>query len=304
MNHLYTVLWIIFSASTLVNAQQDPLYSQYINNPFVINPAYGGMTNNLSAAINYRYQWTGFEGSPKTFNANAHIALADNRMGAGFLAISDQLGASTTNEFFGTYSYRLQLDKRNSLSFGLQGGISNYQTDNDKVNPLDSNDPLFQGTISKTVPNLGAGLILSSDKYFISLSIPRMLEASLQEDGIAASQYSRHIYAMGSYLFILSERIRLRPSVLLKYVSGAPASIDLNATFIIHENYQMGLLTRDFNTYGFLGQVVIKDSFRFGYVFEVPTGSSVGSNFVTHEVTLGIRLNALPFHSNHSVLSF
>jgi type IX secretion system PorP/SprF family membrane protein len=270
----------------------------------VINPAYGGMTNNLSVAINYRYQWTGFEGSPKTFNANAHLALADNRMGAGFIAISDQLGASSTNEFFGTYSYRLQLDKRNTLSFGLQGGISNYQTDNDKVNPQDSSDPLFQGTLSKTAPNLGAGLVLSSDKYFLSLSIPRMLEASLEQDGIQASQYSRHIYAMGSYVFMVSEHIRLRPSVLLKYVSGSPASVDLNAAFIIHENYQVGFLTRDFNTYGFLGQVVIKDSFRFGYVFEVPTGSSVGSNFVTHEVTLGIRLNALPFHSNNSVLSF
>lgn len=304
MKHLYTLLCITLSACTLVNAQQDPLYAQYINNPFVINPAYGGMANNLSATINYRYQWTGFEGSPKTFNANAHMSLADNRMASGFIAISDQLGASTTNEFFGTYSYHLQLNKRSTLSFGLQGGISNYQTDNDKVNPQDNSDPLFQGTISKTTPNLGAGIILSTDKYFISLSIPRMLEASLQEDGIAASQYSRHLYAMGSYLFILSERIRLRPSVLLKAVSGAPASIDLNAAFIIHENYQAGLLTRDFSTYGFFGQIQIKDSFRFGYVFEVPTGSSVGSNFVTHEVTLGIRLNALPFHSNHSVLSF
>jgi type IX secretion system PorP/SprF family membrane protein len=304
MKHLLTLAWVILSTVPMVYSQQDPLYTQYINNPFVINPAYGGMTNNLNASINYRYQWTGFEGSPKSFNANGHMALADNLMGAGFLAISDQLGASTTNEFFGTYSYRLQIDKRNTLSFGLQGGISNYQTDNNKVNPQDSSDPLFQGTLSKTAPNLGAGLILSSDKYFVSLSIPRMLEASLEEDGIQASQYTRHIYAMGSYLSFLSERIRLRPSILLKYVSGSPASVDLNAVFIIHENYQVGLLTRDFNTYGFLGQVVIKDSFRFGYVFEVPTGSSVGSNFVTHEVTLGIRFNVLPFHSNNSVISF
>jgi len=298
------ILLFILALSISAHAQQDPLYAQYINNPFVLNPAYGGMANNMSASINYRYQWSGFEGSPKTFNANAHISLADNRMGAGFLAISDQLGASSTNEFFGTYSYRLQLDKRNTLSFGLQGGISNYQTDNDKVNPQDLSDPLFQGTISKTAPNLGAGLILSSDKYFISFSIPRMLQASLQADGIQASQYSRHFYALGSYLFILSERIRLKPSVLLKAVSGAPASIDLNAAFIIHENFQLGLLTRDFSTYGFFGQMQIKDSFRFGYVFEVPTGSSVGTNFITHEVTLGIRLNALPFHSNSSILSF
>lgn len=28
--------------------QQDPLYAQYINNPFVLNPAYAGFTNDLN----------------------------------------------------------------------------------------------------------------------------------------------------------------------------------------------------------------------------------------------------------------
>lgn len=286
------------------HAQQDPLYGQYINNPFVINPAYGGMTNNLNLALSYRYQWAGLEGSPKTINATGHIALANNKMGAGLLVLSDQFGASSTNELFATYSYHLAISDRYSLSFGLQGGVSNYQTDNGKLNPQDRTDPLFRGTISKTAPNLGTGLILSSDRLMLGLSVPRMLEASLQVDDIQASQYSRHFYMMGSYIFILAERIRLRPSVLLKTISGSPASIDLNAALVIRENYQAGVLTRNFNTYGIFGQAIIKDSFRFGYAFEIPTASSVGTNFITHELILGFRLNTLPFHSNNSVFSF
>lgn len=285
-------------------AQQDPLYSQYINNPFVINPAYGGMNNNLSASINYRYQWAGFEGSPTTVNANAHMSLMDNRMGAGFMVISDRLGAQSTTEFFGTYSYRLPLNKKSTLAFGLQGGLSNYQTENSKVNPQDPTDPLFQGTISKTTPNLGAGLIVSSDRYFLSFSVPRMLESTLQRDNLTASQYSRHLYMMGSYILFIGEHLRLRPSMLYKAVAGGPASVDLNAALIIHENYQAGILTRNFHTYGLFGQAIFKDSFRIGYVMEVPMENSVGTNFITHEIMIGFRMNALPYHSNASIFSF
>ena len=78
----------------------------------------------------------------------------------------------------------------------------------------------------------------------------------------------------------------------------------LNASLILYENYSAGLLTRNFNTYGIFLQAQPKDALRLGYVFELPTGKSVGSNFTTHEITLGIRMNALPFHSNNSVLSF
>lgn len=301
--HLFVAtILILFCLNT--QAQQDPLYSQYINNPFVLNPAYAGFTHNLNTSISYRQQWASFEGSPTTVNANSHVSLLDNRMGAGLMFVSDKIGNSTTTEVMGSYAYRIKLDNAKTLSFGLQAGIANYQIDNSKVNPFDKNDPLFQGTITETRPSFGAGLILSTDRYFLGLSVPRMLKTSLTADGINAAVYTQHYYAMGSYLFFLSEHIRLKPSVLLKLVSGAPGSVDLNASFIIHENYQAGVLTRNFNTYGLFIQGIFKDAFRLGYVFEVPTGSSVGSNFSTHEITIGFRMNVLKFHQNNSVMSF
>ena len=285
-------------------AQQDPLYSQYLNNPFVLNPGYAGLTNNLNFSLGYRSQWAGFEGSPKTINFNSHISLHDNKMGAGLMIISDQIGNSTINEVFGSYSYRINLTDSKILSFGLQAGIANYQIDNSKINPFDSGDPLFQGNSSETKPSFGFGAILKDDKFFVSLSVPRMLSTTIETQGKQASLYTQHYYLMGSYLFFLSERIRFKPSTLLKFVSGAPASVDLNVSFIIHEKYQAGLLTRSFNTYGLFVQALWSDSFRFGYTFELPTGSSVGANFTSHEITIGYRLNALGFHRNNGVLSF
>lgn len=285
-------------------AQQDPLYSQYLNNPFVLNPAYAGLTDNLNVSLSYRNQWEALPGAPQTINANGHISLLNNRMGAGLMFVSDRIGSSTINELFASYSYRVQIDDGKTLSFGLQAGLANYQIDNSKVNPFDRTDPLFSGDVSETKPSFGAGVILRSDKLFLGLSVPRLLKTTFETQGLQSSLYTQHYYAMGSYLLLLSERVRFRPSALVKLVSGAPASVDLNASFIFFENYQAGLLTRNFNTYGLFMQALIKDSFRLGYVFEMPTGSSVGSNFSTHEITLGFRLNALSFHSNQSVFSF
>ncbi len=297
---ILSVLAISFSAV----AQQDPLYSQYINNPFILNPAYAGFTNNFSASVSYRQQWAGFEGSPKTMNANGHISLFDNRMGTGLMISSDQIGNNTVTEIFGSYAYRIALDNNKTVSLGLQAGAANYVVDNSKVNPMDPGDPLFEGSVSEIKPSFGAGIIFSTDLLFVGLSVPRLLESKATDNDVTSTLYTQHYYAMGSYVFFLSDRIRFKPSALVKLVSGAPASLDLNAAVIINENYQAGVLTRNFNTYGLFLQGVFKNSFRLGYVFEVPTGNSVGVNYSTHEITLGFRMNVFSFHENSSAISF
>lgn len=300
----FITFFFLLSALVESAAQQDPLYSQYINNPFVLNPAYAGLTDNLNLSLSYRNQWGGYEGNPKTLNANGHLSLFNNKMGVGLMIVSDQIGSNKTNEVMAAYSYRVNVTRNKMLSFGLQAGMTSFQIDNSKVNPYDPTDPLFQGNIRETKPTIGFGMILKSDRFFIGMSVPRMLKATVNAGEQEASLYTQHFYAMGSYLIFLSDRIRFRPTALLKIVSGAPTSVDINASLIIHENYQAGLLTRNFNSYGLFLQALLKDKVRLGYVFEIPTGSSVGTNFTTHEITLGFRMNVLSFHNNNSVLSY
>jgi len=285
-------------------AQQDPLYSQYMNNPFVINPAYAGFTNNLSTAVSYRQQWAGLEGSPKTLNAYGHVSLFHNRMGTGLMISSDQIGSNTVTEVSGSYSYRIQLDNKRTLSFGLQAGAANYVVDNSKVNTADPGDPLFEGSTSEIKPSFGAGMIYSTDLLFLGFSVPRMLKSTATDDGVTSTLYTQHYYIVSSCLLFLTNRLRFKPSALVRFVSGASPSVDLNASVILYENYQAGILTRNFNTYGLFLQGIFKNSFRLGYVFEVPTGNSVGVNFTTHEITIGFNTNLLSFHDNSSARSF
>jgi hypothetical protein len=128
----------------------------------------------------------------------------------------------------------------------------------------------------------------------VGLSVPRLLPATVSQGGQSIELYQQAYYLFGSYAWLFNENLRFKPSVLMRATQGSPISYDLNATFTFKEMYTGGLFTRNFNTFGLLAQVVV-NKFRLGYVFELPTGSS-NLNFTTHEITVGIGMDVLPFH--------
>lgn len=287
---------ILLLASTVtVVAQQDPLYSQYLNNPLVINPAYTGLTDNLNAAVGFRKQWAGFDGSPTTFNATGHISLFDNKMGVGLILLNDKVGSNSTTEVHGTYAYQVEIDNM-KLSMGLQAGVINFQSDNGDLNPYDPDDYVFAENQSITKPSFGIGAILTNDRFFAGISVPRLLKSKSTIGDLDATLYNQHFYATAAYIVFLSDRIRFKPSLLIKAVSGSPVSVDYNLSLNIDEKITAGAFTRNFNTYGLLAGLRITDMLRFGYVFEVPTDKSVGAQFTSHEVTLGLSLAVFDFH--------
>lgn len=297
------LLLVLLGLSLSGFAQQDPLYAQYINNPMVINPAYAGLNNNLNASISYRSQWGGFEGNPVTMNVNSHMSLVDNKVGVGFLIVQDKIGNVKNTEFQAAFSYKLKLEDK-TFSFGMQAGVINFRNNFNELNLANPGDPAFTLNENLSKPNIGAGAILKSEKYFIGLSVPRLLSTTISNGGQDLKLYNQHFYLFGSYVFYLSERIRLKPSVLFKGVSGSPLSTDLNFNVNIDAKYTAGIFTRNFNAYGVLLQAKLADRFKLGYTFEMPTNNSVGTRFTTNEIFLGIVLPVLPYHDRGVISNF
>ncbi len=300
MKYLFGITLLLFAVT--LRAQQDPLYSQYLTTPLLINPGYTGFTNDLNGSVSYRKQWVGFNGGPVTMNASGYVSLADNRMGVGVILLKDEIGSDVTNEVQLTYGYHAALNDNLKLSFGLQGGMINYQTDysNLTINP---DDPKF-APLSEWRPTFGAGVLLSRENMLLSFAMPKMLKGSTDADSLATGLYNQNFYALGAYVFDVSYRIKLKPYVLLRGVSGAPLSFDYGVSLIGDNSYTLGMFTRNFNTMGFLGQINLGEHFRLGYVFELPFGNSVGTNFTTHEVMIGARIKALKFHDLTRIMNF
>jgi type IX secretion system PorP/SprF family membrane protein len=298
------LLMLMVAGSFTVPAQQDPLYSQYLFNPFVINPAYAGFSKDVTGMASYRRQWAGFDGSPVTMNASGHIALVDNRMGLGFMLLQDKIGTNTTTEIMASYGYHVSLRNDMRLSFGLQGGMVNYRNDySDLI--IDTNDPKFQGSLSEFNPSIGAGFIVSSPKFYVSLSAPKLLEGkAISSDNTDIILYSRQFYGLGSFVIPLSHRLKAKPFALVRYTAGAPVNADLGCALNADDAYTLGLFTRNMETYGAMVKIHLGDMLRVGYIFELPTNKSVGTNFTTHEFMVGIRARLFRFHDLSSISDF
>ncbi|QSE96213.1 PorP/SprF family type IX secretion system membrane protein [Fulvivirga lutea] len=293
MKKLLPLLFAIIYCSA--QAQQDPLYSQYLNNPIVLNPAYAGINDVFTASVGYRGQWNGLEGAPTTLSATAHSSFLDNKVGGGLVIIRDELGITTNTQINMTGSYKIEFGD-NIFSFGMQFGVNSYRDDNGELAVRDAGDALFEGSQSFTKTNFGAGAILKGSNYFVGLSVPRLVNSKEEFGNVESEIFSRHYYLGLGYVFLLNTSLSLKTGALVKAVSDVPASVDLSSSLLFLDRYSAGILTRNFETYGIILGALLKENIRFNYTFEVPTNQSVGTQFNTHEIGLSIDLELLDGH--------
>jgi len=290
--------------SLVSHAQQAPLSAQYLFNPFIFNPAYAGFSRDLSVLATNRKQWAGFNGSPVTMTASGHIALMENKMGLGLTILQDNIGINKTTEAMASYAYHVDLNMSSRLSFGLQAGVVYYKSDFNELTIIPG-DPKFQNKLSAVAPSFGAGIIYSSDKFYLSFSVPKLLEGKAKMNGnVDVILYRQQFNGLGSYQFSLTNRIKLKPFVMARYTAGAPISSDFGVALNTDKSYTLGLFTRNLHSYGAMMKINLGDMFRVGYIFELPTNKSVGLQNTAHEITIGIRTSLFLFHKLSSITDF
>lgn len=300
MKKLSGLLLLLISLTSY--GQQDPLYAQYLNNPLLLNPAYAGSNQLWQSTAGYRTQWSGFEGNPTTLNFSSHLSMVDNKVGLGLTVIQDKIAEVKNTEFNLNYSYRLEVKENQYLFFGLSTGMMRYNSDPGLLNLQQLDDPSFTYT-NEFQFNTGAGIMLKGDQYIIGLSVPKLIPSKISYTDNTVQVYNQHFYLFGSYIHYFNERLQLKPSLLLKGTQGSPLSVDLNVNVVIDQNYSLGLLTRNLNTFGLLAQIRMKQ-YRLGYVFEMPTNQSVGQRFTSHEISLTYSLPFLDFHDRSMFSNF
>ena len=300
MKRILTAILLLWSITGY--AQQDPLYSQYLNNPILLNPAYAGSNQQWQTTAGYRSQWSGFDGNPTTLNFSSHLSLVDNKVGLGFIAIQDKIGEVKNTELNLNYSYRLEVKANKYLYFGLSTGMMRYNSDPGLLNLQVKTDPAFYYT-NEFQFNTGAGVMLKTEQYMIGLSVPKLLPTSITQADATVQVYNQHLYLFGVFTHNFNERLMLKPALLFKGIKGAPVSIDLNVNLVIDQNYTLGLLTRNLNTIGLLAQIKMKQ-YKFGYVFEMPTNQSQMQRLLSHEISLTHSLPFLNFHDRSMFSNF
>lgn len=275
-------------------AQQDPLYSMYMFNMMLINPAYAGSNDHLVANGLFRRQWLNFPGSPQTAAFSVHSPLNNDKIGLGLTFVNDQLGDMSTNGVMGTYAYHIKLGK-SRLSLGLQAGARNFAINltEIKLAPVPVYDDAFSQNISQWSFNFGAGAFWYSDKFYFGASVPHIRNNILSENQINTVYVARlrtHANVMGGIVTKISPTLRLKPSFLIKYVGGAPLQIDLNANLYWMDLIGVGISYRSFDALVAMAEVQLNRTFRIGYAFDQSVNGLRGYAGGSHEVFLRLDL--------------
>jgi len=285
--------------STIVWSQLDPLYNQYQFNQQMINPAYTGIYNRISAGLISRVQWAGIEGAPVTNTLTFQSALNKGRIGLGALVINDRLGINDNTEAFISTSYNIIIGE-NKLSMGLQGGMISYRYDLSRLT-LDYVDDtqLVNGLDNISEPNFGAGLMFMTPKYYVGASVPRILNISVSDGVTNSSRYRQHYYLTGGYIYEATRFLMYRINGLVRYVDNEQISYDLTLSGYLDQVAWTGFTVRDLRDVGAFVILEVGKYLRLGYSVEFPTNSLIQSNFGTHEISVTIDKS----HSREYVVS-
>jgi type IX secretion system PorP/SprF family membrane protein len=271
-------------------AQQQVMFTQYMFNGLALNPAYAGSHETVSVTALARKQWTGLEGAPSTQTFSIHSPIRSQRMSLGFLFLHDNIGVTDQTGVFGSYAYRIPINAKGKLAFGLQGGYSYYNSQFTKVSPT---DPTFAYDVRLVHPSIGFGLYYNTDRFFLGVSVPQLNQTSPNiSTPDSDSHLVRHYFATAGYVFDLTHALKLKPNILLKAVDGAPVEFDLNANLLIKEVIWVGLSWRSFDSLDGILQLQVNDQLQVSYSYDFATTTDLSRvNGGSHELMLNYRFS-------------
>ena len=317
------------SVTVLLKAQQEPHYTQYIINQYIINPALTGIENYTDVKLSHRRQWVGLQDAPVTsyITISKPLGKKDDRTtatsfemrgenprgrnywqdyeaakphgGIGLKVINDRTGP--LNRFAGylSYAYHVGISAKTSLAAGFEAGVRNIGLDRSKLdfgvaNPL---DPAVYNSseINQLKPDFGAGLYLYSADYFVGLSAQQIIPQKIYFSDLRLktndSKFVPHIFATAGYRFFLNDDFSALPSVMIKFIQPLPAQVDVNMKIQYHDLVWAGASYRLQDGFAAMVGLNASNTFNIGYSYDYTTSRLSTVSKGTHEIIIGFLLN-------------
>lgn len=318
ISYLLAATFICSSADMF--AQQEGHYLNMASNPFILNPAAGGLSDVAHIELSSRNQWTGYSGGPRSVLLVGHTQLkvgkssnsglqefnTDNSMlfqspkrstgkmkhVVGGKAVYDAIGPFVKTSVYGSYGFHLPFTKKINFGAGLGLGWSNLGILQDRVVLYQENDGAYDqflgNTSSQNILDANAGVVFYGENLFFGLSTTQLLKNSVEfDDVVTTSSFNRHYFLVAKYNFDLSEQFSLEPTVVAKYIQNSPFSADIGARFIYNKASWLALQYRTSNAFTFqVGTNIVKNIY-VSYGFEIATGPLRTATSGTHELQLG-----------------
>ncbi len=291
------IIILLFVMPAAVFGQQFPFMEAYYVNPFSLSPAYAGLHNKGTVFMDYRADWTGIEGGPRTYQLSYNDRFR-NRVGLGGKFIYDKTDIFQQMFLLGTYTYEVKIQEKHTLNFGLSMGFYRNSIDLSKY----YNNPTYVQDLVLLYGQQQSKLKFASD--FSILYRYRDIEAGILFSNLMFGSvhyqnpeltYKPFKYYLlhASYLFRFDNNWTLKPSLVFRGGQHVPAQLDISAALTWTERFWVTTLVR---TSGILGIGAGGEIYR-GILLNYSYNMSRGVNqnlpmdtFGSHQVTLGFQI--------------
>ena len=309
MKKLILACMVLTGMSAGLYAQQDAHYGLYMFNGLYLNPAYAGSHEVVNLMAIYRQQWVGMDGAPMSGNISVDGALRRNSCALGLVVGGERIGLTNAFNATASFSYRIPV-RKTKIALGISAGGTYYQQRNTDAIPAELSaqglvDLNFAVNRSVFVPNVGAGIYIYSRKYYVGLSVPHILPMSLNSslainmNSGVARQYNHYLLTAGVVIGRETSVIKVRPSLLVKYVKGLDRNIpdfDASVGLLFADRFWLGGTYRVASGYDnkkgtafvIWMEAKLTQSLKIGYGFDYAlSGLNTVAKYGSHDIMIG-----------------
>ncbi|UII75340.1 type IX secretion system membrane protein PorP/SprF [Flagellimonas sp. HMM57] len=281
MKHLILVLGLAITLGTKsIFAQQDPQYTFYRYSMNLINPAFAGSSEGAELTLGLRSQWAGVQGAPESQSALFSMPVGAN-VGLGVSILNDQTFIENQTWVAIDFSYRVKLNEDYMLYFGLKASGNSYSANTTGLITYGvGQDGTLMDFENRFTPNIGAGVYLKNEDFFLSLSAPKLMTPDRLEErngNAFSSTDRRHVYLSGGYDFKLGKNMNLLASSMLRYVDASPISVDLTSILDFGQRFKVGASYRLDEALSGMFMFDISSGLQIGYAYEAAMENDINN---------------------------
>jgi len=307
-----------------VSAQFDGLFSNYMYNLCVVNPAYTGEQTLMQVSMLQRTQWAGFKGAPITsmLSVDMPFKIGKAQQGAGIQFLSDVFGFFNNQQVNLLYSSKFKI-KEGRLSVGANVGFLNVicdvkggnksdlgtggtpgggnNSDNkgrrEEIRDVDSeyhtnhsdDNAVPQSRESGVGFDLGFGIQYLAKNWRVGLSATHLTSPKIGLGEKAIFTVKPFYQLHGGIDFALKNPDLSLTADLLVATDLVVGTINVSLRMDIKYKYWAGVGVRMadnmlFNEVAFMGGIKILDGLRLGYTLALPTNGIIAKSYGTHEI--------------------
>lgn len=312
MKKLVSILIFIVVLQT-VKAQQRAQFSQYMVNNYVLNPALGGTEDFVDVKAGFRSQWLGFEGAPVTYYLSAHTPIGREHgtghghhrgehkgwHGVGAYLYNDITGPTSRSGGLASYSYNMPINKFIRMSLGVFGGFQQFKIDGNSFLLLDQDDAVLNGVRTTFVPDAMIGTWVYAKYWYVGLAAHQILQnkldfedvGSINHNGTDISKLNNHYFVNGGLNVPVGYDFSVVPSFMVKVVTPAPVSVDLNCKMSYKKGlYWGGISYRSLDSFALLAGTTIRYKIGISYSYDLTTSELRKYNTGSHEIVISYKI--------------